>query len=72
MTASVATTYAPLLTDENTMITLSNVAAITVTLPSNATTAFLIGVQVDFLWLGVGQPTLSPGRPRRHRQPARA
>ena len=61
ITASVATTYAPLLTDENMMTTLSNASAITVTLPSNATSAVPIGAEFDFLWLGVGQPTFAAG-----------
>lgn len=55
------TTYAPVLGDENTMVTLSNAAAITVTLPSNTTVAFPIGAEVDFLWLGVGKPTFAAG-----------
>lgn len=56
-----STSYAPVLTDENKMVTLSNAAAITVTLPSNTTTAFPIGAEIDFLWLGVGQPTFVAG-----------
>ena len=43
------------------MVTLSNAAAITVTLPQNTTTAFPIGAEIDFLWLGVGQPTFAAG-----------
>jgi hypothetical protein len=56
-----ATTFAPLTSHENKMVTLSNAAAITVTLPSNATIGFPIGAEVDFLWLGVGQPTFVAG-----------
>ena len=59
--ADTTTAYAPILTDENQMVTLSNAAAITVTLPSNATTTFPVGAEVDFLWLGVGQPTFAAG-----------
>lgn len=55
------TTYAPVLADENKFVTLSNAAAITVTLPSNATQAFPIGAEIDFLWLGVGKPTFTNG-----------
>ena len=61
LNAQTGTTYAPVVADENTMVTLSNAAAITVTLPSNATQAFPIGAEVDFLWLGVGQPTFVAG-----------
>jgi hypothetical protein len=59
--AQTGTTYAPVVADENTMVTLSNAAAITVTLPSNATAAFPVGAEVDFLWYGVGQPTFAAG-----------
>ena len=43
------------------MVTLSNAAAITVTLPQNTAAAFPVGAEVDFLWLGVGQPTFAAG-----------
>jgi hypothetical protein len=59
--AQTGTTYAPVVADENTMITLSNAASITVTLPSNGTQAFPVGAEVDFLWYGVGQPTFAAG-----------
>lgn len=59
--ADTTTTYYPVLTDENQMITLSNAAAIQVVLPSDATTAFAIGSEVDFLWYGVGQPSFVAG-----------
>ena len=51
-------TYTPVVADENLMVTLSNASAITVTLPQDSAVAFPIGAEVDFLWLGVGQPTL--------------
>lgn len=59
--AQTGTTYAPVIADENTMVTLSNAAAITVTLPSNATQAIPIGAEIDFVWLGVGQPSFALG-----------
>jgi len=59
--ANTATGYTPVVGDENTMITLSNAAAITVTLPSDATAAFPVGAEVEWLWLGVGQPTFAAG-----------
>lgn len=59
--ADTTTAYAPIVGDENQMVTLSNAGAITVTVPSNATQAFPIGAEVDFLWLGVGQPTFAAG-----------
>lgn len=54
-------TYTPIITDENTMITLSNASPITVTLPRNADVAFVVGAEIDFLWLGAGQPTFVAG-----------
>ena len=59
--ADTTTAYTPILTDENQMVTLSNAAAITVTLPQNSAVAFPVGAEVDFLWLGVGQPTFAAG-----------
>jgi hypothetical protein len=61
LNAQTGTTYTPVVADENTMVTLSNAAAITVTLPQNSTAAFPVGAEVDFLWLGVGQPTFAAG-----------
>ena len=59
--AVTTTTYAPILADENNMITLSNAAAITVTLPSDATQAFEIGSEMRFVWFGVGKPSFAAG-----------
>ena len=61
LNAQTGTTYTPVLGDENLMVTLSNAAAITVTLPQNSSVAFPIGAEVDFLWLGAGQPTFAAG-----------
>jgi hypothetical protein len=59
--ADTTTAYTPILTDENQMVTLSNPAAITVTLPQNSAVAFPIGAEVDFLWLGAAQPSFAAG-----------
>ena len=61
LNAQTGTTYTPVVGDENLMVTLSNAAAITVTLPQNSAAAFPVGAEVDFLWLGVGQPTFAAG-----------
>jgi hypothetical protein len=61
LNAQTGTTYTPVVADENLMVTLSNAAAITVTLPQNSAQAFPIGAEVDFLWLGAGQPTFAAG-----------
>ena len=59
--AVTAAPYYPILSDENQMITLNAVGAIGVFLPSDATQPFAIGAEVDFLWLGVGQPFFASG-----------
>ena len=56
----IGTTYAPVLTDRGKFVTLDNSGAITVTLPSNATTAFPIKTQIDFAVLGTGMATFVP------------
>ena len=59
--AQTGTTYVPVIADAGVMVTLSNASAITVTLPSNATVGYTVGAEVDFLWLGVGQPSFVAG-----------
>jgi len=56
-----STAVSPVLADENCMTTLSNAAAITITLPSDATQPFAISAEVSYLWLGAGQPTFVAG-----------
>jgi hypothetical protein len=55
-----ATTYTLALTDNGKLVTLSNAAAITVTVPTNAAVAFPVGASIDLLQLGAGQITVSP------------
>jgi hypothetical protein len=55
------TTYTPVLTDQGKLVTLSNTGAITVTLPSDATTAFPIGTQIDFAVINTGLATFVAG-----------
>jgi hypothetical protein len=43
----------------NTMVELNNASAITLTVPTNATTAFPIGSQVNILQTGAGQVTVA-------------
>lgn len=59
--AQTGTTYAPVLADQGKLVTCTNAAAITVTLPSNTTTAFPIGTQIDFVVLGAGMVTFVAG-----------
>jgi hypothetical protein len=58
--AQTGTTYTIALTDSNnTMVELNNASAITLTVPTNATTAFPIGSQVNILQTGAGQVTVA-------------
>lgn len=59
--AQTGTTFTPALSDAGKLVTLSNAAAITVTLPSNTAVAFPIGTQIDFTGIGVGLFTIVAG-----------
>jgi hypothetical protein len=59
--AQTGTSYAPVLTDPGKLVTLNNAAAITVTMPSDATTAFPVGSQIDFAVIGNGMATFVAG-----------
>ena len=59
--AQTGTTYAPVLGDESKLVTLSNASSITVTMPSDATTAFPTGATIDFVGIGAGLVTFSAG-----------
>lgn len=53
------TTYTPVLADQDKLVTLSNVSAITVTIPANASVPFPIGSAINFIRLGAGSVTFS-------------
>ena len=57
--AQVGTTYGPVLTDANGMITMDNAGANTITIPANASVAYPIGTQLFFMQLGAGQTTIA-------------
>lgn len=59
--AQTGTTYAPVLSDEGKLVTLSNASAITVTMPQDSTTAFPVGATIDFVGVGAGLVTFSAG-----------
>ncbi|MDR6907462.1 cell pole-organizing protein PopZ [Agromyces sp. 3263] len=59
--AQTGTTYAPVLSDEGKLVTLSNASAITVTMPQDSATAFPVGATIDFLVIGAGMATFSAG-----------
>lgn len=57
--AQVGTTYTPVITDQDKIVTLSNVGATTVTIPSNASVPFPIGSSINFIRLGAGSVTFA-------------
>ena len=56
--AQTGTTYTLVLSDAGKMVTLSNASAITLTIPTNAVTAFPINTRIDILQYGAGQVTV--------------
>lgn len=56
--AQAGTAYTLVLADEGKLVTLTNAAAITVTLPTNAAVAWPIGGRVDVVPLGAGMVTV--------------
>jgi len=57
--AQTGTTYTFVLADaDNKLVTASNAAAQTYSIPTNATTAFPIGTQINIIQIGAGQVTV--------------
>lgn len=56
--AQTGTTYTLALSDAHDLVTLSNASAIALTVPTNASVAFVIGDQVNIVQLGAGQVTV--------------
>jgi len=59
--AQTGTAYTPGTADVGKLITLGNAAGETITIPANATTAFAIGDQLNFLNLATGTATFVAG-----------
>lgn len=59
--AQTGTSYTLALTDAAKLVTLTNAAAITLTVPPNSSVAFPIGSQVLLYQGGAGQVTITPG-----------
>jgi hypothetical protein len=55
------TTYTTVLADNGKLITQTNASAITTTIPPNASVAYPIGAQLNFVQLGAGQLTIQGG-----------
>lgn len=53
------TTFTPVLSDGGSIVTLSNASAISATIPTNASVAYPIGTQLNFIQIGAGQVTIS-------------
>lgn len=61
--AQTGTSYTPVLADAGKLITASNAAAISLTIPTDATTDFPVGTQLLVMQLGLGQVTASAVTP---------
>lgn len=59
--AQTGTAYTPVITDQGKLVTLTNAAAITVTLPQDSALAIPIGNTIDFVGLGAGLVTFVAG-----------
>ena len=59
--AQTGTAYTPGTAQVGQLTTLNNSAAQTITIPANATTAFAIGDQLNFMLLGTGTATFVAG-----------
>lgn len=53
------TTYTLILSDADKLITMNNAAAITLTVPTNASVAFINGTRIEVTQLGTGQVTVA-------------
>jgi hypothetical protein len=57
--AQTGTTYTTVLDDNGKLVTLSNAAAIAVTIPLNSSVAYPVGAQINMAQIGAGQVTVS-------------
>jgi len=58
LNAQTGTTYTFALTDNGKLVTASNASAQTYSIPTNATTAFAIGTQINIIGIGAGVVTI--------------
>lgn len=59
--AQTGTSYTLVLADKGKLVELNNAAAISLTIPTNASVAFPIGTKIDLLQTGAGQVTIAAG-----------
>lgn len=57
--AQTGTTYSLVIGDAEKLVTLSNASAITLTVPTNASVAYPVGVHIDLAQIGAGQVTVA-------------
>jgi len=63
LNAQTGTTYTFVLTDNGKLVTASNAAAQTYSIPTNASVAYPIGTQINLIQIGAGQVTVSAATP---------
>jgi DNA-binding IclR family transcriptional regulator len=61
LNAQTGTTYTLVLGDAGNIVTMSNAAANTLTIPPNSSVAFPVGTQIDIAQKGAGKTTLAAG-----------
>ena len=59
--AQVGTSYTTVLGDAGKVVTMTNAAASTLTIPPNSSVAYVVGTVIEGAQLGAGQVTLTPG-----------
>jgi hypothetical protein len=59
--AQTGTTYTTVLSDDGKLLTCSNAASISVTVPPNSSVAYGIGTQINIMQLGAGTVTITAG-----------
>jgi hypothetical protein len=57
----VGNSYTPVISDNNKIVEINNVGAVTLTVPPNSGVAFPIGATISVAQLGAGQITIAPG-----------
>ncbi len=70
LNAQTGTTYTLALTDQNSIVTMDNASANTLTVPPNSSVAFGVGTSVDIFQKGAGQTTIAAGSGVTIRTPA--
>ena len=59
--AQTGTSYTLVLADAGKQVTMTNASASTLTIPPNASVAYVVGTRIQVIQLGAGAVTLTPG-----------